>query len=135
LLCFLSCFVSSQLPPVRTPTCEHAHAQAPTLKIVHLKHEGGLRAFFDSPSADIVCLQETKLKPEDVRPALADVAGFESFWSSHKGGKGYCGVATYVRLQYAPSAAQTDECLPGAPSRPAWCRQFPQTARRDVTPR
>jgi exonuclease III len=95
-----------------------ARSQTPTLKNIHLRHEGGLRAFFESLGADIVCLQETKLKPEDVRPAIANVEGWESFWSTSTARKGYCGVATFVRLPYAASGAQTDDCLPGATPAP-----------------
>ena len=49
-------------------------------------------------AVDVVCLQETKIQPEHVKPEVASPPGFErSFWCFHKTKKGYSGTAVFVR--------------------------------------
>eukprot|EP00741_Cyanophora_paradoxa_P024487 tig00022075_g23643.t1 len=53
------------------------------------------------PDADIVCMQETKLNQDTLTQAIAQVEGYESFWSFCKTRKGYSGVATYAKTATA----------------------------------
>jgi len=48
--------------------------------------------------ADVVGLQETKAHPGQLEPALRDVPGYESHWSSAEK-KGYSGVTLYTRVK------------------------------------
>jgi exonuclease III len=100
---------SYQLPPEQY----HAHVQTPTLKNIKLRY-GSLQQFFDALGADIVCLQETKLSSAAVTRELACIPGYESFWSSSRVKLGYSGCVTFVKLQYAASAAVTDHNFDGA---------------------
>ena len=55
----------------------------------------GLLEFWDAEKPDVLCLQETKAKPEQV----ADVAwpkGFEAHWNSAEK-PGYSGTATFSK--------------------------------------
>jgi exodeoxyribonuclease-3 len=53
---------------------------------------------FAAGSADVVCLQETKMQLEQVTPELRSPSGFSrSFWSTHHTKKGYSGTAIFVR--------------------------------------
>ena len=45
---------------------------------------------------DILCLQETKAEKGQ---AVIDLAGYEEFWNSSKGKKGYSGTAIFVRTK------------------------------------
>jgi AP endonuclease-2 len=58
--------------------------------------------------ADIVCLQETKVKEDAITAQDALVGmGYESFWAFSTSRKGHSGVATYVREQpRTPARAQ-----------------------------
>jgi len=56
----------------------------------------GLFAWFKKESPDILCLQETKAKPDQVSDHLRNVPGYYTFWSSAER-KGYSGVVTYSK--------------------------------------
>ncbi|XP_028775245.1 DNA-(apurinic or apyrimidinic site) lyase 2-like [Neltuma alba] len=71
---------------------------------------GSLRNLLNSFDADIICLQETKLRRQEVTADLVMADGYESFFSctrsSDKGRTGYSGVATFCRVK---SAFSSDE--------------------------
>jgi exodeoxyribonuclease-3 len=48
----------------------------------------------DAP--DVLCLQETRIQPSQLTPALSEPAGYSTVWHSAKR-KGYSGVATFFR--------------------------------------
>ena len=56
----------------------------------------GLLDYVEQEGADIVCLQETKAKPEQLSEELTAPRGYSSFFSSAEKG-GYSGVAVYTR--------------------------------------
>ncbi|PRP76787.1 exodeoxyribonuclease III [Planoprotostelium fungivorum] len=57
--------------------------------------EGGLKGLFDRHSADVFCMQETKVDSTvDLSRELTHVEGFESFWSHCKTKK----VVTFARI-------------------------------------
>lgn len=61
----------------------------------------GFLEWIDGEKPDIVCLQETKARPDDLDPALREPKGYGSVW--HYGvKKGYSGVATYFRTKREP---------------------------------
>src|ERR1035437_7986534 len=67
----------------------------------------GLRAtakqgFFDplfNELPDVLCLQETKVEPDQLPAEVRNVAGYESFFSYSKLRKGYSGVAIYTKIK------------------------------------
>lgn len=58
----------------------------------------GLLDWLSSDPADIVCLQETKARPEDVNLDTLHATGYDSFWFSAQK-KGYSGVAILTKLK------------------------------------
>jgi exodeoxyribonuclease-3 len=66
--------------------------------------------WFARTDADVVALQETKARPEQLEPGLANPQGWHAWWSSSEAKKGYSGVAVFSRLQ--PVAAKAE--LPDA---------------------
>ncbi|KAK4262067.1 hypothetical protein QN277_027677 [Acacia crassicarpa] len=71
---------------------------------------GSLRNLLNSFDADIICLQETKLRRQEVTADLVMADGYESFFSctrtSDKGRTGYSGVATFCRVKSAFSSEE-----------------------------
>ncbi|KAM7250608.1 hypothetical protein ACFE04_022491 [Oxalis oulophora] len=69
---------------------------------------GSLRKLLDSFDADVVCIQETKLRRQELTSDLAIADGYESFFSCtrtfDKGRTGYSGVATFCRVKSAFSS-------------------------------
>ena len=59
------------------------------------RRKGFLR-WFDAQAADIICLQETKIQPDQVEEALLHPLGYHSSWHSALK-RGYSGVATYSK--------------------------------------
>ena len=55
----------------------------------------GFEDFFHSTDADIFCVQETKMRPEQ---AEFELAGYEKYWNSAVK-KGYSGTAVFTRLK------------------------------------
>ena len=75
----------------------------------------GLRAAFAKPTfkpwlqtcrADVVCLQETKARPEQLPEEILKPNGYEGWFSSALIKKGYSGVAVYSRV--APLAVNAE---------------------------
>ncbi|EFN53799.1 hypothetical protein CHLNCDRAFT_136485 [Chlorella variabilis] len=60
-----------------------------------------LSQFLISLNADIVCMQETKLRRCDIDRDLAIVDGWDAFFSCSQSATGYSGTATYVRTAVA----------------------------------
>jgi len=65
----------------------------------------GLPAFLAGQGADVVCLQETKLQPEQVTDEMRAHDGCRSCWS-HAERKGYSGVVTFLRGEPLAMATQ-----------------------------
>ena len=59
--------------------------------------QGFFEPLFKKYSPDIICLQETKVAPEQLAPEVREVAGYHSFFSHSKNKKGYSGVAIYSK--------------------------------------
>lgn len=55
----------------------------------------GFEDFFNTINADIFCLQETKMQPDQ---AQLDLPGFEKYWNSAIK-KGYSGTAVFTRIK------------------------------------
>ncbi len=54
----------------------------------------GFLDFFNSVDADVVCLQETKLQPDQIQ---LDLPGYQQYWNSAVK-KGYSGTAVFTRI-------------------------------------
>ncbi|XP_039031914.1 DNA-(apurinic or apyrimidinic site) endonuclease 2-like isoform X2 [Hibiscus syriacus] len=71
---------------------------------------GSLPKLLNSFDADIICIQETKLRRQELAADLAIADGYESFFScthtSGKGRTGYSGVATFCRVKSAFSSVE-----------------------------
>ena len=57
----------------------------------------GFREFIESDPPDMLCLQETKARPEQVDVDWADDLGYERVWNSAEK-KGYSGTAIWSRI-------------------------------------
>ena len=55
----------------------------------------GFLDFFNAVDADVVCLQETKLQPDQIH---LDLPGYEQYWNSAVK-KGYSGTAVFTRVK------------------------------------
>jgi len=60
-------------------------------------HKKGFLDWFARESPDILCLQETKASPEQLPPDLANIEGYEAYYSSAEK-KGYSGVALFTKV-------------------------------------
>ncbi len=58
--------------------------------------KGELQNFLDKHQPDILCLQETKAERGQ---AEFDAPGYEEYWNSSKGKKGYSGTAIFTKLK------------------------------------
>lgn len=56
----------------------------------------GLLEWVQQESPDILCLQETKARPEQLGPDLLNPDGYSTYWN-YPERKGYSGVATFTR--------------------------------------
>ena len=54
----------------------------------------GFLDFFQSVDADVFCVQETKMQPDQAELSLA---GYEQYWNSAQR-KGYSGTAVFTRV-------------------------------------
>ena len=55
----------------------------------------GFLDFFNTIDADVVCLQETKLQPDQIQ---LDLPGYEQYWNSAQK-KGYSGTVVFTRVK------------------------------------
>ena len=61
-------------------------------------HKKGFPDFLKAAKPDVLCLQETKCEPTDLKPEMAAYEGYGTEWHwSEK--KGYCGVATFSKVK------------------------------------
>jgi exodeoxyribonuclease-3 len=61
-------------------------------------HKKGFPDFIKKAKPDVLCLQETKCEPTDLKPDMAAYEGYGTEWHwSEK--KGYCGVATFSKVK------------------------------------
>ena len=67
----------------------------------------GFLDFFQSVDADVFCVQETKMQPDQAELSLA---GYEQYWNSAQR-KGYSGTAVFTRV--APQKVVYD--IPNTP--------------------
>lgn len=58
----------------------------------------GFMDWFKSHGGDIICLQETKVQPDQIDDAIKNVDGFKSYWFSAQR-KGYSSVALYTKTE------------------------------------
>ncbi|MEM5948302.1 exodeoxyribonuclease III [Spirochaetia bacterium 38H-sp] len=65
---------------------------------IRAAHKKGFMDWFTQANGDIVCVQETKARKEQLPDDLAEPEGYYSFWASAKK-PGYSGVALYSRLK------------------------------------
>ena len=59
--------------------------------------QGYFTPLFKDEKPDILCLQETKAKPEQLPAEVRDIPGYFSYFSHPKTKKGYSGVAIYSK--------------------------------------
>lgn len=64
------------------------------IRSVHKK--GTLTAFVEEVKPDILCLQETKAEEHQ---SEVDLPGYEEYWNSSKGRKGYAGTAIFSKIK------------------------------------
>jgi exodeoxyribonuclease III len=62
-------------------------------------YKKGFIAWFTKGNPDILCLQETKARPEQLTDDLLNINGYKSFFSSSIVKKGYSGVAIYTKQE------------------------------------
>jgi len=67
--------------------------------------EKGFLEWLCSESPDILCLQETKAHPEQLKPELLEPQGYHACWN-YPERKGYSGVATFTKVK--PPRVQYD---------------------------
>lgn len=65
---------------------------------IRAAHRKGFLDWFAGESPDILCLQESKIIPEQVPAALKDVEGYTSYFSAPER-KGYSGVTLYSKTE------------------------------------
>ena len=70
--------------------------------------KNGFMDWFQQTRPDILCLQETRLLPEEVPHDLLEIEGYQSFWNPAVK-RGYSGTATFTRT---PPEAVTTLDLP-----------------------
>ena len=61
--------------------------------------QGFFSPLFETQKPNIICLQETKVEPDQLPDEVRNIPGYESFFSYSKGRKGYSGVAIYTNIK------------------------------------
>ena len=59
--------------------------------------QGFLTPLFENEKPDILCLQETKVEPDQLPDSVRNIPGYYSYFSHPKEKKGYSGVAIYTK--------------------------------------
>jgi exodeoxyribonuclease-3 len=54
--------------------------------------------YIQQENPDIICLQETKSEPEQIKPHLRAPEGYEAYYNWSKARKGYSGVVTFSKI-------------------------------------
>lgn len=65
----------------------------------------GFLEWFDHMQPDVLCIQETRCRAEDLPPAVRSPRGYGSVWHSAERG-GYSGVAAFFKSSMAPLNVQ-----------------------------
>ena len=73
----------------------------------------GFLDFFQRVDADVVCLQETKLQPDQI---ALELPGYRLFWNSAEK-KGYSGTAVFTRVE---PLSRSEERRVGKECRSRW---------------
>ena len=76
---------------------------------IRAAHKNGFPQWFESERADIVALQETKARPDQLEEAMLHPLGYHSYWHSAQK-PGYSGVALYSKQE--PLRIQTGIGVP-----------------------
>ncbi len=79
---------------------------------IRAAQKNGFLKWFADYSSDIVCVQETKARPEQLEEAMLHPEGYHSFWHSAEK-PGYSGVAIYskkepLEIQYGLGVSEID---------------------------
>jgi exodeoxyribonuclease-3 len=61
-------------------------------------HKKGFLNWFEAQNADVICLQETKIQPDQVPEELLHPAGYAAHWHSAEK-KGYSSLVTYSKQE------------------------------------
>jgi exodeoxyribonuclease-3 len=64
-----------------------------------VERKGVLRPLFAEHDADIVCLQETKARPEQIEQEVGTVDGYRAYYNAPIEKNGYSGVAIYAKQE------------------------------------
>lgn len=59
----------------------------------------GFLTWLQKESPDVLCLQETKVQPDQVDDELRLPSGYHTYWNAPKERKGYAGVATFTKAE------------------------------------
>jgi exodeoxyribonuclease-3 len=59
-------------------------------------HRSGFLDWFEAQAADVVCVQETRVRPEEVAEELLHPFGYHSYWAPAEK-RGYSGVTTFCK--------------------------------------
>ncbi len=61
--------------------------------------QGYLAPLFAKYKPDVLCLQETKVEPDQLPEDVRNIPGYQSYFSYSKGRKGYSGVGIYTKVK------------------------------------
>ena len=59
----------------------------------------GFMEWFDGADADLLCIQETKAKVNQIPDEIKEKEGYHTFWDDHKEKKGYSGVGMLTKIK------------------------------------
>src|SRR3990172_403476 len=63
---------------------------------IRAAYKKGFLEWLESTSPDLLCIQETKARPDQLPQELLEPAGYSSYWHSAQK-PGYSGVAVYTK--------------------------------------
>jgi exodeoxyribonuclease III len=72
--------------------------QNPSKKFDSISNDNKLFDFINRENPDILCIQETKADPEQIKDELRVPPGYVGYFNSSKAKKGYSGVVTYSKI-------------------------------------
>lgn len=82
------------------------NGQNPKRRYDKVFHENTLFDYIERENPDIICLQETKAEPSQIKDELREPPGYIGYFSSSKLKKGYSGTVTYTKKE--PISVKTD---------------------------
>lgn len=59
----------------------------------------GFLEWFENEQFDVLCIQETKARKEQLDEDLINIGEYKSYWNASKIKKGYSGTATYTKIE------------------------------------